>query len=104
MTMPCQTAGVSVFFDPITADLGISRTSASIAYEAATILAQSGARRSSSALPARRVRPAAFRRKRRLDGKLCCRPDRLLRALHCMWSWSASRQTTALVAGFDCEL
>ena len=30
MTLPGQTAGVSVFFDPITADLGISRTWASI--------------------------------------------------------------------------
>jgi MFS family permease len=32
MTLPGQTAGVSVLFDPITADLGISRNSASIAY------------------------------------------------------------------------
>jgi MFS family permease len=37
MTLPGQTAGVSVFFDPITADLGISRTSASIAYAAGTL-------------------------------------------------------------------
>jgi MFS family permease len=37
MTLPGQTAGVSVFFDPITADLGISRISASIAYAAGTL-------------------------------------------------------------------
>jgi MFS family permease len=37
MTLPGQTAGVSVFFDPITTDLGISRTSASIAYAAGTL-------------------------------------------------------------------
>lgn len=37
MTLPGQTAGVSVFFDPITADLGISRTSASIAYAMGTL-------------------------------------------------------------------
>lgn len=37
MTVPGQTAGVSVFFDPITADLGISRTSASIAYAMGTL-------------------------------------------------------------------
>jgi MFS family permease len=37
MTLPGQTAGVSVFFDPITADLGISRTSASIAYAVRTL-------------------------------------------------------------------
>ena len=37
MTLPGQTAGVSVFFDPITADLHISRTSASIAYAAGTL-------------------------------------------------------------------
>jgi MFS family permease len=37
MTLPGQTAGVSVFFDPITADLGISRTSASIAYGVGTL-------------------------------------------------------------------
>src|SRR5947208_2892889 len=36
MTLPGQTAGVSVFFDPITADLGISRTWASTAYAAGT--------------------------------------------------------------------
>jgi len=34
MTLPGQTAGVSVFFDPITTELGISRTTASIAYAA----------------------------------------------------------------------
>jgi hypothetical protein len=34
MTLPGQTAGISVFFDPITADLGISRTWASTAYAA----------------------------------------------------------------------
>ena len=34
MTMPGQTAGVSVFFDAIAADLGVSRTSASIVYGA----------------------------------------------------------------------
>jgi MFS family permease len=37
MTLPGQTAGVSVFFDPITTDLGISRTSASVAYAAGTL-------------------------------------------------------------------
>lgn len=37
MTLPGQTAGVSVFFDPITTDLGISRTWASIAYAAGTL-------------------------------------------------------------------
>src|SRR6266852_3285912 len=37
MTLPGQTAGVSVFFDPITADLGISRTWASTAYAAGTL-------------------------------------------------------------------
>lgn len=37
MTLPGQTAGVSVFFDPIIADLDISRTSASIAYAAGTL-------------------------------------------------------------------
>ncbi len=36
-SLPGQTAGVSVFFDPITADLGISRTSASIAYAVGTL-------------------------------------------------------------------
>src|SRR5258708_38008157 len=37
MTMPGQTAGVSVFFDPITVDVGISRTWASTAYAAGTL-------------------------------------------------------------------
>lgn len=37
MTLPGQTAGVSVFFDPITAELGISRTTAAIAYAAGTL-------------------------------------------------------------------
>lgn len=37
MTLPGQTAGVSVFFDPITEELGISRTWASIAYAAGTL-------------------------------------------------------------------
>lgn len=37
MTLPGQTAGVSVFVDPITVDLGISRTSASIAYAVGTL-------------------------------------------------------------------
>lgn len=37
MTLPGQTAGVSVFFDSITTDLHISRTSASIAYAAGTL-------------------------------------------------------------------
>jgi MFS family permease len=37
MTVPGQTAGVSVFFDPMATDLGISRTSASIAYAAGTL-------------------------------------------------------------------
>lgn len=37
MTLPGQTAGVSVFFDPITSDLNISRTSASIAYAVGTL-------------------------------------------------------------------
>ena len=37
MTLPGQTAGVSVFFDPITTDLKISRTWASVAYAAGTL-------------------------------------------------------------------
>jgi len=37
MTLPGQTAGVSVFFDPITSDLHISRTWASAAYAAGTL-------------------------------------------------------------------
>ena len=37
MTLPGQTAGVSVFFDPITTDLDISRTSASVAYAVGTL-------------------------------------------------------------------
>ena len=37
MTLPGQTAGVSVFFDPVTADLGISRSWASTAYAAGTL-------------------------------------------------------------------
>jgi MFS family permease len=37
MTLPGQTAGVSVFFDPITTELGISRTTAAIAYAAGTL-------------------------------------------------------------------
>ncbi len=37
MTLPGQTAGVSVFFDPVTQDLGISRTWASIAYAVGTL-------------------------------------------------------------------
>ena len=37
MTLPGQTAGVSVFFDPLTADLGVSRTLASIAYGTGTL-------------------------------------------------------------------
>jgi MFS family permease len=37
MTLPGQTAGVSVFFDPITTDLHISRTSASVAYSVGTL-------------------------------------------------------------------
>ena len=37
MTIPGQTAGVSVFFDPVTQELGISRTWASIAYSAGTL-------------------------------------------------------------------
>jgi MFS family permease len=37
MTLPGQTAGVSVFLDPITAELGVSRTSASAAYAAGTL-------------------------------------------------------------------
>jgi len=37
MTLPGQTAGVSVFFDPIAAELGISRMSASIAYATGTL-------------------------------------------------------------------
>lgn len=37
MTLPGQTAGVSVFFDPITSDLQISRTWASAAYAAGTL-------------------------------------------------------------------
>jgi MFS family permease len=37
MTLPGQTAGVSVFLDPITTELGISRTWASTAYAAGTL-------------------------------------------------------------------
>lgn len=37
MTLPGQTAGVSVFVEPITADLGISRVSVSIAYAIGTL-------------------------------------------------------------------
>jgi len=37
MTLPGQTAGVSVFFDPITQELGISRSWASAAYSAGTL-------------------------------------------------------------------
>ena len=37
MTLPGQTAGVSVFFDPITTELHISRTSASVAYAIGTL-------------------------------------------------------------------
>jgi MFS family permease len=37
MTLPGQTAGISVFFDPINADLGISRTWASAAYAVGTL-------------------------------------------------------------------
>jgi MFS family permease len=37
MTMPGQTAGVSVFFDSIIADLGVSRASASAAYAVGTL-------------------------------------------------------------------
>jgi MFS family permease len=37
MTLPGQTAGVSVFVDPITTELQISRTSASIAYAVGTL-------------------------------------------------------------------
>jgi MFS family permease len=37
MTVPGQTAGVSVFFDPLTSDLQISRSWASIAYAAGTL-------------------------------------------------------------------
>jgi MFS family permease len=37
MTLPGQTAGVSVFLDPITAELGVSRTWASAAYAAGTL-------------------------------------------------------------------
>jgi MFS family permease len=37
MTLPGQTAGVSVFLDPITAELQISRTTASAAYAAGTL-------------------------------------------------------------------
>lgn len=37
MTLPGQTAGVSVFFDPVTQELGISRTWASIAYSVGTL-------------------------------------------------------------------
>jgi MFS family permease len=37
MTLPGQTAGVSVFFDPICADLGISRSWASTAYAVGTL-------------------------------------------------------------------
>ena len=37
MTLPGQTAGVSVFLDPITAELGVSRTWASTAYAVGTL-------------------------------------------------------------------
>jgi MFS family permease len=37
MTLPGQTAGVSVFFDPLTQELGISRSWASAAYSAGTL-------------------------------------------------------------------
>jgi MFS family permease len=37
MTLPGQTAGVSVFLDPITAELGVSRTWASAAYAVGTL-------------------------------------------------------------------
>lgn len=37
MTLPGQTAGVAVFFDPIKTDLDISRTSASVAYAVGTL-------------------------------------------------------------------
>src|SRR3954447_18009392 len=37
MTLPGQTACVSVFFVPITTELGISRTTASIAYAVGTL-------------------------------------------------------------------
>lgn len=37
MTLPGQTAGVSVFFDPVTDDLGLSRSWASAAYAAGTL-------------------------------------------------------------------
>jgi MFS family permease len=37
MTVPGQTAGVSVFFEPVTQELGISRTWTSIAYSAGTL-------------------------------------------------------------------
>src|SRR5689334_22808218 len=37
MTLPGQTAGVSVFLDPITAELNMSRSAASAAYAAGTL-------------------------------------------------------------------
>jgi MFS family permease len=37
MTLPGQTVGVAVFFDPINTDLHISRTSACIAYAVGTL-------------------------------------------------------------------
>lgn len=37
MTMPGQTVGVSVFFEPVTAELGLSRTQASLAYTIGTL-------------------------------------------------------------------
>src|SRR5436305_6439501 len=37
MTLPGQTAGVSVFFDPITSDLRITRSKAAAAYGAGTL-------------------------------------------------------------------
>jgi MFS family permease len=37
MTLPGQTAGVSVFFDPLTVDLQVSRSWASLAYAAGTL-------------------------------------------------------------------
>ena len=37
MTLPGQTAGVSVFFDPLTTELQVSRSWASMAYAAGTL-------------------------------------------------------------------
>jgi hypothetical protein len=94
MTLPGQTAGVSVFFDPITADLGISRTSASIAYAVGTLagilpapvigrwIDRRGPRLTATIIARH---SGCCHARHRIDRKLCCRPHRLLWALSYMW-------------------